>query len=359
MNILIITSASNRSGGARQALYLAQGLAERGHAVTFFIPQNSPLPELAPQFTGFVRLGKKNTWRASLEAAMPKDGTPCVVHAFHNAAVKKAAWWGLLWWKKAVVVAHRGVLFRPKNPLPYWSPGIARFVVNSEICASVLRGIGLSAKRLRVVPNAVPDERVTPKLPRDEARRSMGIGPDNFLFGCIANNNPVKGINQLITAFAKYVAIKPKFSHARLAIIGINPALWEPLCREMSVLDKVMLIPPTEDVASLLGGMDTFVLPSLSESMPNTLLEAVRMGLPCIGTKVGAVPDIIDTCGICVEAGDVASLGAAMVRMLHDSPLRIRFKVAAVEQAQHYSPAARLQALEAIYTEALHQRGLA
>lgn len=379
MNVILLSSSRNTSGGSRQALYLAQGLEERGHKVLFFVPEKSRLSALAPDWPHWRFLkGGKGQWRKQVEAAMAESDGPCVFHAFHNAAVKLAAWWGLFWKKKAVVVAHRGVLFRPNNPLPYWLPGIDRFLVNSQACARVLRKIGLSAKRIVYVPNSIPDSRVTPALPPGSIRAQLGIEADALVFICIGGNKPVKGSEPLIRAFAAAFAASASGSadvavngRARsespteesrtpvhLVLVGVVPELWLPLCAELGMSGRIHCVPPTEHIADYLAAASAFVLPSLSESMPNTLLEAVRAGLPLIGTAVGAVPDIIEDRGLLVPPGDIPALAGAMRKLAEDADLRARLAGKVREQAPLYGPERRLDQVEGVYTELLQKKGL-
>ena len=417
MNIILFTSAANTSGGSRQALYLAQGLVEQGHTVLFFVPGHSKLPELAPA-AGFWRsFPAQGSWKREIEtamAAMAANGNPVVVHAFHNAAVKRAAWWGLFWRKRAVVVAHRGVIFRPHNPLPYWSPGMDAFLVNSKACGKILRGIGLSPRRLFYVPNCVPDARLAAATDPASLRASLGIPAGAPLFLSIGGNKPYKGVRELILAFASAFpassgdsshcveanelrrelrphppgpcrpwprrtgsdsapTIDPNESHRspgsavatekpHLVILGLSHELWLPLVNDTGIADRIHCLGKTENVGSYLSAASVFVLPSLSESMPNTLLEAVRAGLPCIGTNVGAVPDILsgtdNACGLVVPPGDVPALAAAMRRMADEPELRASFARAAALAGEAYRPEKRIALAQSIYEELLRRKGL-
>lgn len=381
MNIILYTSSGNRSGGTRQALYLAQGMADRGHRVHFFIPDDSTLPELDPERNFWRFLGPKSGWRGQIEKAL-LPGAPNVVHAFHNAAVKRAAWWGLFWRKRAAIAAHRGVLYRPNNPLPYWSPGIDRFLVNSRACAKVLQKVGLSANRICYVPNAVPDGRVQALVPSEEVRAKLGIPQNAFLFITVANNSKIKGITELIhafdLAFAKgknpTVSAAPPCPHA--IVIGVTADLWRPVSKGLETADCIHFLDKEEDVGSYLAAGTAFVLPSLTESMPNTLLEAIRAGLPCIGTCVGAVPDILSgedsastvqdaaaatsraSCGLVVPPGDIPALAEALRQMAYDATLRDSLKAGSLVQAEKYKPEKRLDLVEGIYRELLQHKGL-
>ncbi|EKD45975.1 MAG: hypothetical protein ACD_69C00063G0003 [uncultured bacterium] len=85
---------------------------------------------------------------------------------------------------------------------------------------------------------------------------------------------------------------------------------------------------------------EVFILPSHFEGFPCVLLEALSSGLPCIGTKVGGIPDILDDgkCGILVAKQSPEELADAMLKMIKDVELRIRIGEQSRERAvRNYS----------------------
>src|SRR5262249_44651863 len=70
-----------------------------------------------------------------------------------------------------------------------------------------------------------------------------------------------------------------------------------------------------------LDASDLFVLPSWAEGMPKAMLEAMARGLPCIGSRVGGVPELLPELAL-VEPGDVAGLGAKISQFARDPELR-------------------------------------
>jgi glycosyltransferase involved in cell wall biosynthesis len=361
MNIIYITSSSNKSGGTRQAFYLAKGMEERGHNVRFFVPGNSSMVDLYPEWPSWGFLDEKKTWRGRIEKTMESMKGPVVVHAFHNAAVKSLAWWGLFWKKRAVCCAHRGVIYRPNNPLPYWSPGIDAFLVNSSACANILGSVGLSPKRTYVVANSVPDERIVPTRSREAIRAELGIAEDDVVFGTIADSSPTKGVDKLLEAFGR--AFSPEQArqappqNVRLLVQGASPSLCPDWLNASPLRARIHFLPHQNNISDVLAALDCFVLPSLSESMPNTLLEAVRAGLPAIGSQVGAVAEILATCGISVSPGDVPSLSKALLIMASDASMRADMAKSALIQGDQYKPEKRLALVESIYTDLLRKRG--
>ena len=318
MRILFLTSSTNASGGGRQALYLASGLRERGHEVIFFALPASDLRSLAPDLDWRDLPQKRGVWRKTLENAMGGD-TPTIVHAFHNKAVKTLAWCGTLWRilrRPVACVAHRGVIYPPNNILPYIAPGIQLFAVNSQACLKTLpllwrKGAG------KVVYNCVPDSKITPLRSSETVRAELGITAQTTVIGGVSNNAPVKGIEYLLRAFALLRQWNGREDQV-LCLVGGDREKWGPLCAELGILERVRLIPRTEAVADYLQLFTLFVLPSLSESSPNTLLEAMRMGLPAVCSNVGGVPECISDEAFLVPPKDEEALAKALESALAD-----------------------------------------
>lgn len=379
MRILFLTSATTSSGGARQALYLADGLLEHGHRVTFFTPRASTLRALSNTMPWADLPESPGKWKDALEAAMPAPGQgPCIVQAFHNKAVKRLAWHGLFWRRRGVVcVGYRGVVFRPGNPLTYWSPGIDAFVANSHACAKVLRSMGLGERRLAVIHNGIPATRLVPRRGEDVIRAELGLPAGALLFGCVGHDGDVKGVAPLLRAFALACARHaapvggpesvPASSHRdcapasgtpHLVVVGVTPSRWQPLCSELGITDRVRLVEHSNCVADYLQLLDAFVLPSLSESMPNTLLEAICSGLPVIASQVGGVPELVRGNGLLVPPGDVPALARALATAMDDARLRATWAEASRAIAPDFSTETRIGRFEALYRTLLQRRGL-
>ena len=346
MRIILFTSSTNRSGGTRQALYQARGLAERGHQVSLCLPHDSSFWELPPE-PWWNRLPTNDAdWRQHLEGLF-SDTETTVVHAFHNKAVKRLAWWGLFWGKKAVCVAHRGVIFRPNNPLPYLSPAMRAFIVNSQACARAI-GIYTPQKKIHHVPNAVPDERITPQTRPEEVSTQLKLEHGGLIYVYIGGNSAIKGAEPLLRGFAR--AAMPE---AKLLMIGTTPSRWQSLTDELGLTAQVRHVGQVENVSDYLQLADAFVFPTHMDSAPNTLLEAVRMGLPIIASNVGGVPEIARGNGVLIPPGDEAALAAAFHEMAAKPEQRAAWAAVSTQLGAQYSVEARCTALEAIYATLL------
>jgi len=353
LKIIFITSSSTKSGGSRQAYYLARGLADRGHEVEFFVPYDSGLPDLDPGLAWSVLPEKRSAWRNAMARALPKTG-PCIIQAFHNKAVKKLAWWGLFWRKKGIVtLGYRGVVFKPGNPLPYWSPGLDGFVVNSKACARTLQRLGVGSKRLHVIYSGIPAGRVQPQTPADKIREDLGIGPGEIVLGTVTGAKDHKGVHVLLEAFAKAGQ-----QNARLVVVGVRPKKWSDQHRDLGLEGRVVYVPHTECVADYLRVFDVFVLPSLSESLPNTLLEALSMRLPVAASAVGGVPEVVRGNGLLFKPGDVDDMARALATMCSDGNKRKQWAQASLNLACEFSLENKIQKTEALYLGLLKARGL-
>lgn len=334
MHAIIVTSSSSASGGARQALYLARGLHERGHRVHFVAPAGSAILEQAAGLD-CLHLPKGFAAAEKTLRALFADGTPTVLHAFHNRAVKMAAYFGTLWRLlrlPVACVAYRGVTSRPGNPLPYLLPGIRAYIANSRACAESLPLLWRK-NRCRVVYNSLPEERLQPRHSPGETRAGLGIPAGQLVIGSVGNDNPQKGFPLLLRAYAKARAAMPP---STLVLVGASPERWLPLCRELGIAAHVRLIPYTNHVGDYVRAFDLFAFASsFIESLPNVLMEAIALGRPVVASRVGGVPELVpdrflfppeNEAALCERLRTMAN-SPALLRMSADSlsPLKALF----------------------------------
>ena len=131
------------------------------------------------------------------------------------------------------------------------------------------------------------------------------------------------------------------------------------LANSHNLTDRLCLPGFYEDVFPILSDADLFVLPSLHESAPNALIEAMGIGLPCIASDVGGVSDLIEDrkSGMLVPAADPEALARAIHCVLTDGSLAETLG----EQAQAkihrlFDNEQSIQQLEVLYREVLENR---
>ena len=177
------------------------------------------------------------------------------------------------------------------------------------------------------VPSLSPEE-------REARRREWGVGPDDVLVAAVANYREVKGLDVLVDAFAAAAASAPGL---RLILIGegpMRPSL-EAQVRSLGLEDRIRLHGAEADPRPLFTAFDIAAHSSLSEGLPNALLEASSAGLPMVATAAGGAAEIVidGVTGLQVPVGDRAAMAAAIARLAGDAELRLRFGAAARERA--------------------------
>ena len=115
---------------------------------------------------------------------------------------------------------------------------------------------------------------------REELRRQLGLA-DKLVIGHVGRFNPQKNHPFLLDIFA---ALLKKESNAVLLLVGggVGMSKMQEKVQELGIAEHVRFLGVRSDVADLMQAMDVFVLPSLYEGLPVTMVEAQAAGLPCI-----------------------------------------------------------------------------
>lgn len=132
---------------------------------------------------------------------------------------------------------------------------------------------------------------------------------DGLHLGTVGRLVPIKGQRFLVEAVA---LLRDRGLDVRLTIVGDGPlrAELEAQVVQLALGDRVTLAGPSDDVPGWMGRFDLFVLPSLSEALPMTLLEAGAAGLPLLVTTGGGGPTLLEAGagGWAVPPGDAGAL---------------------------------------------------
>lgn len=132
-----------------------------------------------------------------------------------------------------------------------------------------------------------------------------------------------KGISEFLYAAREGLTVCPA---ARFTVAGDGPdrERFEAEAAALGISHAVTFPGFVADMAALYRSIDLFVLPSLREGLPMSLLEAMAAGKAVIATRVGAIPDVIEDnqTGLLVEPGDREALAEAMKQLLRNRMLR-------------------------------------
>lgn len=203
----------------------------------------------------------------------------------------------------------------------------SRVIVQGEgLRQSRTAGNGKLRGKTCVLYSAVDTEKLAPEAydlaERARVRAELGVPADGVLIGAVGNLNRCKGYTYFLQAAAR---IRGQVASARFLIVGrkleTDTAYWERLQRltvELGLQESVIFAGFRDDIPKVLAALDVFVLPSVLESCPVALLEAMAMKTPVVATDVGAVVEIVDDgrMGRVVPSGDAGAIAEAVLAIL-------------------------------------------
>jgi glycosyltransferase involved in cell wall biosynthesis len=158
---------------------------------------------------------------------------------------------------------------------------------------------------------------INPNLTREAVRGRIGITAKGvFVYGTVGRLVETKGQSILLQAFAQ---VSEECPHSLLVLAGegrLESELRE-RAAELGIQESVVFLGHRHDIAEVLQAYDVFVLPSVAEGLPGALLEAMAAGLPVIASRVGGVPEILNTpeLGTMVSPRSVDDLASAMTAL--------------------------------------------
>jgi glycosyltransferase involved in cell wall biosynthesis len=201
-------------------------------------------------------------------------------------------------------------------------------VANSEaVRTEVAAYEGLDPRQIRVIHNGIE-----PREPLDPSgRAAIRAGWDaelgDIVVGCVANYKAGKGLETLIRAMASVVSTRPAAGPAaRLVLVGEGPRRdgLQRLAEELGLRHIVRFHGAEPDAQRIIGAFDVAVQASVSEGLPNAVLEAAAAGVPVVATDVGGTAEALDggTAGILVPIEDEAALADGITRLAGNQALR-------------------------------------
>ncbi len=232
---------------------------------------------------------------------------------------------GKLLKKKSIVQSHGSDIYK----IPWiLKMTLVRFVIkNSGIVIAITNDIKrkmrevYDRKDIYFLPNAVDTKKFN--LNKKLCRENLMINKNDFILIFVGRLEKIKGVNYLLEAL-KYLK---RYKNIKLLLIGEGSEMQylKELSRELDISESVVFLGniPNNDIPKYLCSADIFILPSLSEGCPITILEALATGLPVICSKVGGLPEIIQNGenGFLVSVGDSKSISEHILRLMRNKKL--------------------------------------
>jgi sugar transferase (PEP-CTERM/EpsH1 system associated) len=238
----------------------------------------------------------------------------------------------------------------------------AVFTVTGDLQQYHSRQAWISPSRIRVIHNGIDTRLFAPNL---QARRQIlekaGVPVDRFVVGSVGRLVPIKDHGTLLKS-AELLVHRGADVHVLLA--GSGPELTrhkQYLENSSALAGRVTFLGSSDNVSEILNAMDVFVLPSISEGMSNTLIEAMACGLPVLATRVGGNPEVIGderSMGLFVP-GDIDGLAQRLESLAGNVNLRRSLGTAARQRAvSMFSLERMVEDYRGLYRELAVRRGI-
>lgn len=179
-------------------------------------------------------------------------------------------------------------------------------------------------KSLEVIHNFI-DERIYQKVYNLDLKNIYEIAPDDKLIVHVSNFRAVKRVEDVVVAFSKVASqIKTK-----LLLVGDGPEMnaIRQLVYDLSIQSEVLFLGKQDNLEEFYSVSDLMLLLSEKESFGLVALEAMACGVPCIGTRIGGIPEVIEDGynGFLCELGDTDDIADKALLLLRDEKLHARF----------------------------------
>lgn len=227
--------------------------------------------------------------------------------------------------------------------------------VTEETKQNLIRFEKIGSKKIQVIHNGISRIGLRTKSQNELTRKELGLSQFQFIIGTVVRLEMQKGLIYLIKAFPQILL---EFPDSYLLITG-QGSQYETLRQEaknLGIEKNVKLIGPKLEICEIFNILDIYVLPSVWEGLPMSLLEAMSCQRPIVATKVGGIPQaIIDgESGILVPPASSSSLALAICALLKDNSLRTRLALGARQRFEkEFTVTKMIQAHQSIYLNCL------
>jgi L-malate glycosyltransferase len=233
--------------------------------------------------------------------------------------------------------------------------GATAVITDSEACADTLRSfMGRPKAAIKIITNGLDPP--SSGLTRVAMRRSLGLPDDPRLrvIGQVATLLPTKGQMVLVEAAKIVLSAAPDVA---FLIVGFprDPAYRDALIRraeELGIQNHVRIVCYPGPIGDVWKAIDIHTHPTLLDSLPQAIMEAMSLGLPSVVTPIAGIPTMIDDekTGLIVRAGDPGDLARALLRLLGDEETARRLGAAASQRfRERYTTEIMTRSLEDLF----------
>ena len=217
---------------------------------------------------------------------------------------------------------------------------------------------GVPANLISVIHNGIDTDAWAPGRELGSLRDELTLGQAFPVIGYVGRIMPEKDLETWLRAAA---VVSEKHPQARFVLVGEGKDSTtldqlKMLARELGIAERTYFPGYRSDLFPIYASFDLFFLSSRREGLPNSILEAMAMGLPVVTTDVAGAKELVSDgqTGFVLSQGDVDGLGRALITLSSDATLRQRMSQAGRRRVEReFSFATRLRRIEGLYEEIL------
>jgi len=220
--------------------------------------------------------------------------------------------------------AKRWVLGKVECVLSRYTQGI--ITVSHALKEELVQNCRIPAGKIHVVHNGIPFYNSLNTGDTDfdhNLRRRLNIETDTILVGTVARLIPSKGIDYLLDAIPLVIN---HIKNVHFVVMGSGPHEQKLVRKalQLGIQDNITFLGYVNDIRNYINALDIFVLPSLSEGLGISVIEAMAAGKPVIATRVGGIPEIVnhDDNGYLVPPSDARELAMAIIYLAANPQIR-------------------------------------
>lgn len=192
-----------------------------------------------------------------------------------------------------------------------------RVIAVSEEIRETLLKLGLRSDRVVTMHNSLDFDAYDTTADGTGFKSEFGLDGCEFLIGFLGRLSVEKGCRYLLLAVKELLRDRKDF---KLVLVGDGPdrKKLEELMFSLGISDHVVFCGYRDDVSSFYKAIDVFVLPSLTEGIPISLLESAYFEIPFVATSVGGVSEMFDGIGLLVRSCEPVSLSEKISLLLEN-----------------------------------------
>ncbi len=232
--------------------------------------------------------------------------------------------------------------------------------VTEETRENLIRFEKIDKRKIQVISNGISSIALKTETEIKKKKKEMGLLHFEFLIGTVVRLEVQKGLIHLIRA-VPLILQKFPFTGFIIAGRGTQREILEREAEMLGVSRSVNFLGPRLDIGDILNLLDVYVLSSVWEGLPMSLLEAMSCQRPIVATRVGGIPQAIadGESGILVPPASPVHLAQAICKMLENGVLRQRLAVEARRRFEkNFTVATMVQTHQDIYLHYLRKKGI-